>query len=156
MFINKYVYLLTYSSYLICSPGKPEGNIPFKPLIHKNNRKAQELYGRLTQTFYDQKKTLLYIYAFFCTFLLVILFIYISNVIPLSSFPSINPLSCPSSLAIMRVIPTPHSLLTQLLRIPLPWVMDSSFDVKGLRLDTSFSSGLELLLSFKSPRQFTY
>ena len=107
MFINKYVYLLTYSSYLICSPGKPEGNIPFKPLIHKNNRKAQELYGRLTQTFYDQKKTLLYIYAFFCTFLLVILFIYISNVIPLSSFPSTNPHPLPTPPASMKVLPQP-------------------------------------------------
>jgi hypothetical protein len=49
-----------------------------------------------------------FLFFFFLNFLLVILFIYISNVIPLPGFPSSNPLSHPSVLpASMRVIPHP-------------------------------------------------
>ena len=49
---------------------------------------------------------------FLFLFLLVILFIYISNVIPLPSFPSTNPLNIPSPLALCGCSPT-HPLLCQ-------------------------------------------
>jgi hypothetical protein len=71
---------------------------------------------------------------FFSIFLLVILFIYISNVIPLPSFPSTNPLSPPLTPCLYEGAPPPaHPLPLQCPSIPLCWVIESSQD-QGLPL----------------------
>jgi hypothetical protein len=60
----------------------------------------------------------------FLKFLLVILFIYMSNVIPLPSFPFAIPLPIPS--VSMRVLP--HLLPLLLPSVPLWWGIDASQD----------------------------
>ena len=63
----------------------------------------------------------------------LILFIYISNVIPFPGFPSANPLPHPHlTLLLMRVLthPPTHSLLPHSPSIPLHWGIKSSWDQK--------------------------
>jgi hypothetical protein len=61
---------------------------------------------------------------FLFLFLLVILFIYISNVIPLPSFPSTSPLSCPPSPCLYGGAPPPaHTPLPQWPSVPLSCVI---------------------------------
>jgi hypothetical protein len=54
---------------------------------------------------------------------LVILFIFISNVIPLPSFPSTSPLPPPSPCLYEGAPPRTHPLLPQWPSIPLYWVI---------------------------------
>jgi hypothetical protein len=64
---------------------------------------------------HNKIKTIKQILYYFFYFLLDILFIYISNVIPFPSFPSTNPLSHPPSPRLYEGAPPPtHSYLTTL------------------------------------------
>jgi hypothetical protein len=58
---------------------------------------------------------------FLFSFLLVILFIYISNLVPLPGFPSANPSSHPSPFVCMKVLPCPLSFPPHRSGVPLCW-----------------------------------
>jgi hypothetical protein len=86
-------------------------HIPFKP-FHIHVGKARDIIFCFTPTLCVH-----FLYLSFLKKLLIILFVYISNVIPLPGLPSMNPVPFPSPLPLRGCSPThplTHSCLTPL------------------------------------------